>query len=122
MSTFAPVQSVTREEIAAFKMPPPLVGQPVIWHRRGLRNSQQVSIRFVRAVHERSIDLDNGVSNVLHADDPRLHQNEHQRENGSWEVTPYDVTVQERLARLEGNTNRPALQGGGNQQQHPKKG
>jgi hypothetical protein len=105
-TTYAPVRQVTREEIAAFEMPRPLVGQPVLYHRRGMRNDRQAVIRFVRQVHQRSVDLDGGMNNVLHADDPRLHQNEHQRENGSWEFTPYDLLLQERLAALEGNPKK----------------
>jgi hypothetical protein len=95
------VKRVSDEDIRSFEMPKPELGMPVIWWRSGLRITGGAEVVFVRKINGRSVDLSNGYTNVLHADDPRIHQNVHQREMGSWEYTPYHLKMLDRMERLE---------------------
>lgn len=98
---FAPIREVTHQEVQEFVMPVPQVGQAVLWYRRGLKNDRGAEIKFVERINGKSVSVNGGFRNVLHVDDPRLMLNEHQREDGAWEFTPYHVDMLAKFAQLE---------------------
>lgn len=90
-----------------FIMPKPLRGSSVIWYPHGLRGDVS-EVAFVLKLFAGSIviQLASGLVKeaVRHVDDPRLQDNEHQRENGAWDYTDDHrtlVDLQSRLAELE---------------------
>lgn len=101
---YEPVRNVTDEEIRNFVMPRPKVGQPVVWYAKGLRNDKGGDIGIVVRVedHSLAIRIASGrfVSGVKHVDDPRLHKNHAQRENGAWGYTDYDIKRDEEMQEL----------------------
>jgi hypothetical protein len=92
---------VTQEEENSFVMPVPKVGQPVVWHNRGMRTDRGATVRFVTRINAKTVDLNDGLTGVPHITDPRLRKNDHWRENGAWETTPYDLGQQEIIAALQ---------------------
>jgi len=101
---YEPVRNVTDEEIRAFTMPRPMVGQPVIWYAKGLRNDKGGDIGFVVRVEDHSVAIRTAIGRyivgVKHVDDPRLHKNHAQRENGAWGFTDHDIKRDEEMQEL----------------------
>jgi len=89
---------------SVFKMPVPHIGQAVLFYPRAIVNRSTGVLGYVLSTNPHNIELVvRGVihEGVKHRDDPELQTNQHCREFGCWEASPWDAELQRRLSDLE---------------------
>ena len=97
------VEQKLREEIHAFTMPKPSMGQNVTWYPSGSKSSQCEVCRVIRVgKHALMLERISGtcVESVRHVDDPKLKLRAEQRESGAWDFTDYDKAMAADRSRL----------------------
>lgn len=108
------IRQLKQDEIAAYKMPRPSIGQSVLWYPSGTKETT-AETTFVLEAKARTIVIQraSGVceASVRHLDDPKLQLSIEQRAAGAWDFTDYDKrnvaqsktleTLEARVAALE---------------------
>lgn len=96
-----------QEEIDAFTMPKPYVGQSVVWYPAAARGNK-TEVAFVAKASHRNVVLRmaSGLprETVYHIDDPKLKLSPDIRENGAWDLSEGDkrqAASEARMAALE---------------------
>lgn len=96
---------IRQEELLAYKMPKPAVGDIVIWYRQAQRIDRREQAAIVTRVGEKAIDVwligSSIVTGAKHYTDPRLRLNDEQREGGSWDFSKTALQLQARLGEIE---------------------
>jgi hypothetical protein len=105
MSAVAEMPSDLQEQINAFKMPRPRLGENVLWWRHGTTTVGDPEVAFILKIGQRNVKLRTAdgmiYQTVLHVDDPKLKLNEHQREPGAWQFAEADSKLHARVVALE---------------------
>lgn len=86
----AEVADIRRAEIAAYTMPKPAIGQPVMWFPSGTRQTRGEVVFVIRAGNRNIVVQRAGgicEEGVRHIDDPKLQLSEEQRIGGAWDFT-----------------------------------
>lgn len=101
------VEQRVREEVQAFEMPRPSMGQTVAWYPSGIKGGA-CEVAHVLKVSKRNLLLQRisgtCVETVRHVDDPKLKLSAEQRESGAWDFTDYDkqqAADRSRVAEIE---------------------
>jgi len=96
---------VRQEEMMAYQMPKPTVGDIVVWYRNAQRLERREQAAIVTRVGEKAIDVwligGSVVTGVKYFTDPRLRLNDEQREGGSWDFSKSALQLQARLGEIE---------------------
>jgi hypothetical protein len=114
------VRKIKQDEIEAFTMPKPCLGQSVTWFHSGTRTGLGEIAWVLKAGH-RNIVLQRAsglaVETVRHVADPKLQLSVEQRESGAWDFTDQDkkslanekllAELVERVKTLEEFINEP---------------
>lgn len=96
---------IRQEEIMAYKMPRPTVGDIVVWYRHAQRIDRREQAAIITRVGEKAVDVwligGSVVTGVKHYTDPRLRLNDEQRESGSWDFSKGFLQLQAKLGEIE---------------------
>jgi len=95
------IRQKLQEQIDAFTMPKPHIGQTVVWYPSSERSGRSEVAFVVKASHRNVVlRMASGLprETVCHVDDPKLKTSADIRENGAWDFTDEGKTIKQLLA------------------------
>jgi hypothetical protein len=98
------IRQKLQEQIDAFTMPKPHIGQTVVWYPSAERSGRSEVAFVVKASHRNVVlRMASGLprETVCHVDDPKLKTSADIRESGAWDFTDEGKTIAALKANVE---------------------
>jgi hypothetical protein len=98
------IRQKLQEQIDAFTMPKPHIGQTVVWYPSAERSGRSEVAFVVKASHRNVVlRMASGLprETVCHVDDPKLKTSADIRESGAWDFTDEGKTIAAHKANVE---------------------